>query len=185
MIHPSRIAALVFGLGLLSVASVAQAASVTISSDKPSYIIGETITLTIDITIDAGESAPGAILTLFYDNGLGGASVDQGVDPITSFGGSASWTVAALQGQCDQPQLCRIVDQIAPNPTGAAVDPGYSSTAVLTFLAEGVQNWDFSFAQSTFFGAPTPTFTAFIVPEPATGALVLLGLSLMARKRRR
>ncbi|MEM7409085.1 MAG: hypothetical protein AAF430_02485 [Myxococcota bacterium] len=177
------------GLAFLVVlfAQAGHAATVTITTDKTNYNVGETITVTVGLTVDAGESAPGAILTLAF-SGLGslsGSSVDQGAAQLTSFGGSAGWTVAALQGQCDNPGQCRLVDQIAPNPTGAAVDPGYSSTVVLTFLKGSPGLIEFGFLDSSsFFGASLPSVQVPRIPEPATAGLLWLGLGALAGRAR-
>ncbi|MEM7410600.1 MAG: PEP-CTERM sorting domain-containing protein [Myxococcota bacterium] len=177
-------------VAVLGFAVSANAASIAISTDKASYITGETITVTVDLAIADGESASGAIVTLGFGSGdtgtVSGESVDTGAAQITSFGGSAGWTVAALQGQCDAPGLCRLVDQIAPNPTGAAVGPAYASSVVLTFLAGNAGTIDFTTAVNNFFGAANANASVTIVPEPTTAALLglgLFGLALGGRRR--
>ncbi|MEM7409083.1 MAG: PEP-CTERM sorting domain-containing protein [Myxococcota bacterium] len=150
----------------------APAATIDLSANTLFPTWGETVFITVTLSIDEGETAPGALVTLGYAGAPTNATLVNGVDQLTSFGGSAPWTTAALEGQCDQRNLCRVIDQIAPNPTGAGVQPSYTSSAVFSFLIEGIDSF-FDIAVNNFFGAANPPALHLItVPEPGTLGLI-------------
>jgi hypothetical protein len=169
---------------LLALASAAAAsgATLSLSSDKLTYLVGETVTLTV-IGDDAGGSAYGVFGRLDYS----GAFVDNGTrSQITLVGQTGSWIKGLLNASDNGiTASSEAFNQISPGfiADTATNLPGVISTVTLIATAVGLVtvNWHIGFDgfQLAFFGlsiAPGTSFT--IVPEPATA--VLLGLGLLA-----
>ena len=144
-------------------AATANAATLTLVSNKITYYLGETITLIV-LGDDQGASAYGVFGRLDYS----GALLDTARAP-------RSRDVRAECTDGDQP----------PGPAGdghAARDGGVANINWHTVL-DGMQ--------LDFFGltnAPGTSFTIIpcdgcSVPEPATGALLALGLAALAARR--
>jgi hypothetical protein len=170
----------------LGLASAASAATISIESDKATYLPGETITLTTTLTTTGGEPVTINVLVelLWNDaqiSGVPGPLLQPTL--LTSSGGGFVWTPSA--GLC-LATSCLVIDQIAAFgfPTGGVPDPA-TITTTLTMVAGDIGLIDFSLGASLVFGA-TPTFGANaavaevvnpVIPEP-TGA-VLFGLGTL------
>jgi hypothetical protein len=122
----------------------------------------------------------------------GGALVDNGTPTqIQLVGQFGNWlTYPSLpQGDDGVDAFSTVFDQIAaiPGPDTAFNLPGVVATLTLTAVAPGLVdvNWETSGPFSlAFFGltdAPGTSFT--IVPEPASGALLGIGLLALAVRR--
>jgi hypothetical protein len=184
-----RICVLLFAISL---AASANAASLSVSSDKLTYTVGETVTLSISGD-PQGVTVYGIFGRLLYN----GALVNNGTrSQITLTGPQGNWIKGVLQ-QGDTNafsptsafsyafnQIAGLYAQTATNlPANNPL-----STVTLIASATGLVNvvWDVSPPyELMFFGltnAPGTSFT--IVPEPATAALLGAGLCIMAAKRR-
>jgi PEP-CTERM motif len=175
-----------------AIATAADAASLAVSSEKLTYLVGETITLTVTGD-DGGASALNVFGRLLYD----GALVDNLSGTETQLiGQNGPWNIALFleTGDNGVTAFSEAFDQFpaAFAPDTATNLPGVVSTILLTAEAIGTVNvvWDvanFGF-ELTFFGitsAPGTSFTIVeAVPEPATAALLGLGLLVLGAHRR-
>jgi len=137
---------------------------------------------------DGGASAYGVFGRLEYS----GALVDNGTrSQITLVGLGGPWTKGLLLGKDDGISASsEVFNQITLPKDTATNLPAAFATATLIAQAVGVVNvnWNTIFSsgfQLDFFGltnAPGTSFT--IVPEPATAALLALGVIALAAARR-
>jgi PEP-CTERM motif len=168
-------------------ASVANAASVVLSSDKGEYVAGETIFLTATVTAAPGETDINLFGVVLYSSAR--VAPVPGTNLQTNYPGGFS---GAANPACTTVQ-CRQFNQIAfPNPvpgTGANFVIGtmqFTASGppgtVVTFnwLTTGTQRLD-------FFGvSQAPGVTVTIIPEPTTAAMLgigLFGLAMAGRRR--
>ena len=185
-------AALIVGFSTAS-----SAVTLSVNSDKVTYVVGETITLTVTAD-DEGATDYGIFGRLLYPGSL----VNNGTrTQLTLSGPLGDWTTGNLPQTDDNLpgdfggtyssafNQYSIIDQLDVEQT---VDnlPGTLSTVTLIAQAIGVVNvtWDTNASSGfrlNFFGltyAPGTSFT--IVPEPAAAALIGLGLLGLAGRRR-
>ena len=174
------IAALCLAIGF---AHSASAATLSISADKTTYNIGETITLTV-FGDDEGAVAEHVDGLLVYS----GALVDNGTQSQTNLGNG--WLQGTLGAGDDGIDAYSIAfSQLQWNGgSDSEVLPGTVSVVTLIARAIGVVDvtWDTTpEGQLTFFGLTSAPGTSFtIVPEPATAALLGFSLVALAAMRR-
>ena len=168
----------------LALAGAASGATVTVvvNQPNPDPCCGDIVTITTTLTTDGTEEpAQLAILQLLWSDSQvqgvpGPVQYDGG---LTSGSGLFSWQAGA--GNCLSAS-CLILGLLSPIiPAGSVPDPGtVTTTLVLTWDSPGLLN--LSFGTTSVFGA-TPQF--IFVPQPSTGALLGLGLGVLASARRR
>jgi PEP-CTERM motif len=181
-------------------ASAAGAATLSVESDKLTYNVGETITLTVHGD-DEGATALSVFGRLLYN----GALIDNGTQSQKTLigtgtlvgGGPHAWTKQFLgAGDTNAAGPGSYSDAfnqiITSNGDTADNLPADNPFATVTLIAAAVGivdvEWDTTTPETElhFFGltdAPGTSFT--IVPEPATAALLGLGLVALAKRRAR
>jgi hypothetical protein len=168
-------------VSLCAVAAGAHAATLTITSDKSTYQVGESITLTV--LGDSGGVPDLAINgRLLFEPELA-EHVSASQSQLTSFG-SILWIRTALshgEGFADA------FDQTV-GTTPFTVDQALTSIVVLRAIAPGELNFDwavdFGVDSLGFFGLTNaPGGSVTIVPEPSTGWLLALGLAALCSQR--
>ena len=170
---------------LVAFAAAASAATLSVVSDKTTYLTGETITLSVNGDAQ-GASSTGIYGRLVFD----GALVNLGTNTQKLIG--QNWVKGALSAN-DNGGAGSTVEAFNQVNLNGGFQTATSPIATITLIAAalGVENmtWDTTGAgfQLSYFGltsAPGVTFT--IVPEPTTVALLglgLLGLTLGGRRR--
>ena len=182
--------ALSLSVAVVALASAAHAVSVAIAPDKPVYLVGETVTLTV--TVDARGSGFATVVggTFQYDPSiLLGGSMTQ--TALTAFGGGPLWILPPASVLPCGGGTCFGFGQVAREP-GAPADQGPDfaiSTIVFTAGAIGTTDilWDTVGPTAlTFFGLTNaPGTSVQVVPEPGTAALLALGLCALRGLRLR
>jgi hypothetical protein len=176
-------------LVLIASASAASAATLSVGSNQPIYLPGETITLTV-LGDDEGATDYGIFGQLRF-TGVGSVT-HVSANQTTLVGKYGKWITQPLPGS---PGVSRAFSQISglpPSAQGGAINlPGVLSVLQLIAGATGVVNvnWDTTNPNDAFrldfFGLTSAPGTSFeIVPEPATAALLGLGLLALAFARR-
>ena len=180
-----------FTVVLISVASTASAVTLSVQSDKLTYGIGETITLTV--TGDPGGATTYGVLGVLRYNG---ALVDNGTRTQTTLSGPLGpWLKLPLNNvdtnANDGGSFSYAFIQNTGSPQTATNIPA-STLATVTLIAQATGlvdvDWDTlagSASELDFFGltdAPGTSFT--IVPEPGMAALLGLGLLALGALRR-
>ena len=166
----------------------AQAATLTITSDKSTYNISETITLTVTGDSEGGTSN-GIFGTLEY-GGLVTANGGQSQNGLTSFGGNLPWFVGVLFVDAPHANTQDSFNQ-TPGATPFAADQLLVATMSFHADVAGVANFNWRTLagneQLNFFGLTNANgHSVTIVPEPTTAALLgigLFGLAVAGRRR--
>jgi hypothetical protein len=177
----------VFGLG-----RTADAATLSITPNKTTYVVGERVTLTV-----IGDDEGAVSDRIFGQLELDGSLIDLGGAGQTRLiGESGPWNPLILRAGEDI-ELLDPAGQPIGGPTEAILDafhqrpaiagdtatnlPGVLSIVTLSAQAVGVVNVNWHTAadavQLKFFGLTSAPGTSFtIVPEPTTAGLLALGL---------
>jgi hypothetical protein len=178
-------------LAVLAIPAAASAATLSVESDKLTYNVGETITLTV-FGDDEGASA----YTIFGQLRYNGALVDNGTrsqTPLLPNGpGLLRWFQGSLLESDDgNVAISQAFNQVNLAALTADNLPGTLATVTLFAVQPGnvVVEWDTTNPNPDlnlyFFGllsAPGTSFT--IVPEPEAAMLLGLGLLGLAGWRR-
>jgi len=160
--------------------------SVVISSPDPElvYQLDDTITLTVYVTADAGETDYRVYGAIRYPTDLvTPTSMQQNALP-------GGWTQNALSCYAD---ACMAFTQVAPGPTAVNVTDFLISTLTFKVIfpdyASDYFRWQITPPTQSldFFGVTDAPLLWFdlVVPEPTTAALLCAGLVGLAAARRR
>ena len=177
-------------MAALSIAAAANAVSLSVNSDKLTYLVGETVTLTV--TGDLGLDATGYPIRAYSAFGrldYSGALVDNGTRSQTALVGEiGTWVKGSLdQGDNGVTAFSYAFNQVAGLTADTATNLP-AAFATVTLIAQEVGfvgvNWHTTLGlgeELLFFGITNAPGTYFsIIPEPATGALLGLGLVALA-----
>jgi hypothetical protein len=158
----------------------ASAATLTITPDRSTYAVGDTITLSVfgDSEGATDQAVYGRIL---FDGTLA-AYVSSSQVPLTSFDGAVVWIAAPLDGGDG---FAEAFDQLCCGGAVWPVDSPLVATVVLQATVPGRLDygWQSEIIPPNdlhildFFGlTDAPGGSVTIVPEPATGTLAAMGL---------
>jgi len=168
---------------LLVMSSAAQTATLTITSDKQVYQVGEQIVL--NVLGDAVGAQDGNIFgRILFDAGLA-QHIGTNQEPLTSFSGFVTWLIGPIDGGPGFGDAFSQLISQSPHP----VDGPLVASVTLLATAPGTLNYSWETSGSfelRFFGlTDAPGGSVTIVPEPSTGALVALGLVAICARRER
>jgi hypothetical protein len=195
--HPAVVLILLSALLLSTPASAALSVALGSSDPDAFYLPGETITLTAHVTSTGGETD----WTVFGAVNFDSAQVDPGTRTQVSLP-PGDWTLGAQICSGTTSSFCVVFNSIRVIDVAAApvaIDVADFPIATATFVVEAdelpgtVIQFDWRTSPSTqrldFFGLTNASgYSVTVVPEPATAALIgvgLLGLAATRRQRRR
>ena len=187
---------LVLGLGLIFAAVRADAATLTVTTDKPVYAPGETVTITA-----VGNSGGALDYWMFGSLAFNPAALlspSAILLPIET-GTSETWLPGVLGCATGEgPGHCWVLNHIHFPPDPIGMDPTEQLLATITATAgvPGLHSIEWSAApgfELHFFGledGPGASLvilnTSFqVIPEPSTGLLIAIGLAALPASRRR
>jgi len=181
---------LILAAALVGLASAADAASVVVTSNQAVYTVGDTITLTVTGTANAGEVTTQVFGLLLLSSGNGGTVSGSGPavqTALVSFG-AIPWTIGGAAA-CDSTS-CVVMNQlIGVTPFPVSNTPLAIATLSYTAATPGTVDLNFLALTFDFFGAALPATSSFNIvpiPEPTTAAMLglgILGLTLAGRRR--
>lgn len=165
-------------VAVVGLEGAARAATLGITTDQPTYLVGETITVTV-----SGDSQGGSDNIIFGQLLYSGALTDTvGANQTALISGGLPWTALPLatgEGASEVFDQTRLLG-------AATVSNPLSATLTLTAVGLGTVNLDWNTATLDFFGLTSASGTSFtITPEPGTALLVVLGLAGIAFVGRR
>jgi hypothetical protein len=178
---------------LVAFATGASAATLSVVSDKTTYLVGETITLSVN-----GDAQGATAFSIFGRLEYNGSLVNNGTITQKLIGAGTDWTKGpAGQGDTNAntatSAFSEAFNQVSLSGGGqTATNP--ITTITLIAQAVGVVNANWNQVSGSgfelgYFGitsSPGVTFTIVPVPEPSTVALLglgLLGLTVSGRRR--
>lgn len=168
----------------LVVAATASAATLTVTPEKPTYQVGETIVL--DVFGDsAGETTQFIFGRLLFDPDRA-SYITSSQQPLLTGFGMNTWTQNALAGGVDEQGFGDAFNQIRGLSPGAAANTLSSTVTLLAESAGSVElAWNDDFPDLTFFSiTDAPGTSVLIVPEPSTAGLLAFGLVIALFWRR-
>jgi hypothetical protein len=180
---------------VLGMALGAQAATLTMSTDKATYLPGETITMTI-LGDSEGAEALGAYGSVVYDTAFVSSNAGSQTQTALKTAAGVKWIRGALATDGVYFGTQDAFSQI--NGTTVAAGTTKKLTAVMTFTADSAGTASFSWLEEAgglnlnFFGLSSNAlvnqpFSVDIIPEPSTAGLMglgLIGLVLAGRRRK-
>jgi len=168
-------------LAILVFASGAQAATLTITPDKSTYSVGETITLSVFGDAE-GAADNGIFGRILFDPGLA-EYVSSSQQALTSFSGGITWNVGVLSHGAD---FADAFGQVVLNPQ-VPDGPLFASVTLLALDAGTLEHsWQTTGGNQEldFFGITNaPGGSVTIIPEPEPVLLLSLGLLGLALAR--
>lgn len=172
-------------LVLLS-SQTSESATLTLTPDKVTYQVGETIVLTT-LGDPEGEETRGVFGRILFDTGLA-TYVDSVQQPLTTSFGNTTWTQNTLGGGItpNGDGFADVFEQVdGLGPSGATNTLVATTTLIAT--ATGLLELEWVPASPpgldsfTFFSVTDPPgASVWIVPEPSTLALSALALGILA-----
>jgi hypothetical protein len=169
-------------LAILALSTQADAVTLTITPDKQTYQVGETITLNVFGDAEGTQGA-GIFGRILFDTDIADY-VGSNQEPLTSFNGGITWFLSPLSGGNGFGDAFDQFVSLNPHP----VDGPLSASVTLLATAPGIlaYSWDSAGTfRLDFFGLTNaPGGSVTIVPEPSTGALVASGMIVAAAARR-
>ena len=186
-----RLRAGLVSLWIVGVAGSASAVTLTLDADQATYVVGETVVLTL-MGFSEGALANAVFAEVDYDPLLlDWQSGSQIVHTIQN--GAMDWFTNNLPAFDGGDGRAFLLDQVAPTaPNGPSSTDPTPTIGTATLIAEAVGMVTVTFFVQpgnsltlNYFGltvAPGITFLITPIPEPASAALLVLGLAALAAR---
>lgn len=175
---------------VLGFATVASGATLTLTADKSTYVVGEQINLTLFGTHTSGESADSVYARVLFDaTKTDFVSASQELHSSTSFG-TTPWVGDADQTSAGGDGAATLLNQFITGGANRDFDGESNASAVLVAEAAGTVNVAYVTSGGNalnYFGLTNAPGTSFnIIPEPTVASLIglgLIGLAIGGRNR--